>query len=184
MSHVSKSLTRAAPRLTVRTLHDAAMGRGDQRMPWRRLCFARLCRMNVKFSDARSIRPRDFACSETFGAAPDSTGERKPHMQTLRKSPKFPGNRITRWLPAALSLRPYQAKEMDRMRSIYFVPAFMVVAGVAFAQPKSPEAPVTQQGQASYFNGGQNGHTRTANGEPVQADKNTAASRTLPLGTE
>src|SRR3954454_8560415 len=71
------------------------MGRGDQRMPWRRLCFARLCRMNVKFSDARSIRPRDFACSATFGAAPDSTGERKPHMQTLRKSPKFPGNRIT-----------------------------------------------------------------------------------------
>src|SRR3954466_6310806 len=70
------------------------MGRGDQRMPWRRLCFARLCRMNVKFSDARSIRPRDFACSATFGAAPDSTGERKPHMQTLRKSPKFPGNRI------------------------------------------------------------------------------------------
>src|SRR4051794_3878443 len=71
------------------------MGRGDQRMPWRRLCFTRLCRMNVKFSDARSIRPRDFACSATFGAAPDSTGERKPHMQTLRKSPKFPGNRIT-----------------------------------------------------------------------------------------
>jgi rare lipoprotein A len=73
---------------------------------------------------------------------------------------------------------------MDRMRSIYFVPAFMAVAGIAFAQPKSPEAPVTQQRQASYFNGGQNGHTRTANGEPVQADKNTAASRTLPLGTE
>src|SRR4051794_39669827 len=71
------------------------MGRGDQRMPWRRLCFARLCRMNVKFSDARSIRPWDFACSATFGAAPDSTGERKPHIQTLRKSPKFPGNRIT-----------------------------------------------------------------------------------------
>jgi rare lipoprotein A len=88
------------------------------------------------------------------------------------------------WLPAALSLRPYQAKEMDRMRSIYFVPAFMVVAGVAFAQPKSPEAPVTQQGQASYFNGGQNGHTKAANGEPVQPDRNTAASRTLPLGTE
>src|SRR3954451_13092863 len=73
---------------------------------------------------------------------------------------------------------------MDRMRSIYVVPAFMVVAGVAFAQSKSPEAPVTQQGQASYFNGGQNGHSRTANGEPVQADRHTAASRTLPLGTE
>src|SRR4051812_39890115 len=73
---------------------------------------------------------------------------------------------------------------MDRMRSIYFVPAFMVVAGGAFAQSKSPEAPVTQQGQASYFNGGPNGHSRAANGDPVQADSNTAASRTLPLGTE
>src|SRR5690242_9246491 len=70
------------------------------------------------------------------------------------------------------------------MRSIYFVPAFIIVAGAALAQQKSPEAPVTQQGQASYFNGGQNGHTRTANGEPVQPDSNTAASRTLPLGTE
>src|SRR6185437_12525314 len=71
------------------------MGRGDQCMPWRRLCFARLRRMNVEFFHARSIRPRDFACSATFGAAPYSTGERKPHIQTLRKTPKFPGNRIT-----------------------------------------------------------------------------------------
>lgn len=71
------------------------MGRGDQCMPWRRLCFARLRRMNVEFFHARSIRPRDFACSATFGAAPYSTGERKPHIQTLRKTPKFPGNRIS-----------------------------------------------------------------------------------------
>src|SRR5438309_4659749 len=58
-------------------------------MPWRRLCFARLCRMNGKFFHDRSIRPRDFACSATFGAAPYSTGKRKPHSQTLRKTAKI-----------------------------------------------------------------------------------------------
>src|SRR3954454_9659576 len=58
-------------------------------MPWRRLCSARLCRMNGKFFHARSIRPRDFACSATFGAAPYSTGEHKPHIQTSRKTAKI-----------------------------------------------------------------------------------------------
>src|SRR3954447_5669096 len=90
------------------------MGRGDQRMPWRRLCFARLCRMNVKFSDARSIRPWDFACSATFGAAPDSTGERKPHIQTLRKSPKFPGNRIRDRWPVLIGNASAQRRRVPR----------------------------------------------------------------------
>src|SRR3954453_17916886 len=58
-------------------------------MPWRRLCSARLCRMNGKFFHARSIRPRAFACSATFGAAPYSTGEHKPHIQTSRKTAKI-----------------------------------------------------------------------------------------------
>ena len=69
------------------------------------------------------------------------------------------------------------------MRTVHFAVGFMLVAGAAFGQPKSSDAPVTQQGEASYFNGGQKGHTRTANGEPVQPDRNTAASRTLPPGT-
>jgi rare lipoprotein A len=42
----------------------------------------------------------------------------------------------------------------------------------------------TQEGQASYFNGGQNGHTETASGAPVNPQSNTAASRTLPLGSK
>lgn len=61
--------------------------------------------------------------------------------------------------------------------------AGMLTAGIAVAQPKTSDAAVKQQGEASYFNGGQNGHTVTANGEPVQPNDNTAASRTLPLGT-
>jgi hypothetical protein len=56
------------------------------------------------------------------------------------------------------------------MRTIELVTAFTLVATAAAAQPKAPDAPVTQQGQASYFNKGQDGHTRTANGEPVQPD--------------
>lgn len=46
------------------------------------------------------------------------------------------------------------------------------------------QAQVQQNGQASYFNSGQNGHTRTANGDKVDPGSNTAASRDLPLGTK
>jgi len=67
--------------------------------------------MNVEFFHARSIRPRDFACSATFGAAPYSTGERKPHIQTLRKTPKFPGNRIS-------SQNPHTEREPPRAVAI------------------------------------------------------------------
>jgi rare lipoprotein A len=42
----------------------------------------------------------------------------------------------------------------------------------------------TQEGQASYFSGGQSGHTKTASGAGVNPQANTAASRTLPLGSE
>lgn len=55
--------------------------------------------------------------------------------------------------------------------------AALLFATAAQAQP------TTQQGQASYFNGGVNGHTKTASGEDVQPNANTAASRTLPLGS-
>jgi rare lipoprotein A len=49
--------------------------------------------------------------------------------------------------------------------------------------PLVVQAQQVQQGQASYYNGGQDGHTRTSSGEPVKPDDNTAASRTLPLGS-
>jgi len=67
--------------------------------------------MNVEFFHARSIRPRDFACSATFGAAPYSTGERKPHIQTLRKTPKFPGNRIRRFGTVAQDFKDWFFKD-------------------------------------------------------------------------
>lgn len=71
------------------------------------------------------------------------------------------------------------------MRTIDFVAAILIITpAAALAQPQSSDKPVTEQGQASYFNGGQNGHTKAADGEPVQPDKNTAASRDLPLGTK
>ena len=41
----------------------------------------------------------------------------------------------------------------------------------------------TQQGQGSYFNAGQNGHTVSRSGAPIAPNANTAASRTLPLGS-
>lgn len=53
------------------------------------------------------------------------------------------------------------------------------LAAYAQTQPTPPQ----QQGQASYFSGGQSGHTETASGAPVQPQANTAASRTLPLGS-
>lgn len=69
------------------------------------------------------------------------------------------------------------------MRTIVLAAAFGFLAVAASAQPKPSGGPVAQEGEASYFNKGVNGHTKTANGEPVQPDRNTAASRNLPLGT-
>ena len=41
----------------------------------------------------------------------------------------------------------------------------------------------TQRGQASYYKGGQSGHSQTKSGEPVNPNENQAASRNLPLGS-
>jgi rare lipoprotein A len=64
-----------------------------------------------------------------------------------------------------------------RMKLLLGIGAALLLATAAQAQPS------TQQGQASYFNGGVNGHTKTATGETVQPNADTAASRTLPLGS-
>jgi peptidoglycan lytic transglycosylase len=61
----------------------------------------------------------------------------------------------------------------------------LLALGAAFVACGSAQAAQgTQQGQASYFNGGQSGHTETASGTPVDPRANTAASRTLPLGSK
>jgi rare lipoprotein A (peptidoglycan hydrolase) len=63
------------------------------------------------------------------------------------------------------------------MKYVMGIGTALLLATAAQAQP------TTQQGTASYFNGGVNGHTKTANNEDVQPNSNTAASRTLPLGS-
>ena len=61
---------------------------------------------------------------------------------------------------------------------------YIINVGVALLFATAAQAQSnTQQGTASYFNGGVNGHTKTASGEDVQPNANTAASRTLPLGS-
>ena len=60
----------------------------------------------------------------------------------------------------------------------------LLLPALAYAQTQPGSQPPTQQGQASYFNGGQSGHTETKSGAPVDAyGSNTAASRNLPLGS-
>ena len=61
---------------------------------------------------------------------------------------------------------------------------YMMGAGIALLLATAAQAQsTTQRGTASYFNGGVNGHTKTANNEDVQPNSNTAASRTLPLNS-
>jgi rare lipoprotein A len=60
---------------------------------------------------------------------------------------------------------------------------FALGVAVPLATTALAQQPKTQEGQASYFNGGQNGHSTTASGKPVQPDQNTAASPNLPLGS-
>jgi rare lipoprotein A len=56
---------------------------------------------------------------------------------------------------------------------------------LAYGEPQPGNQAAVQQGQASYFNGGQGGHDQTKSGAPVNAyGSNTAASRTLPLGSK
>jgi len=70
------------------------------------------------------------------------------------------------------------------MRAIIAAAAtLLLTAQPALAEDK-PAKGVQQQGEASYYRGGQDGNTRTATGEPVDPNSNTAASRDLPLGTE
>jgi rare lipoprotein A len=64
------------------------------------------------------------------------------------------------------------------MREIVCIAGALLFATAVHAQQAS------QQGQASYFDKGVNGHTKTANGEPVQPNENTAASPNLPLGSK
>jgi rare lipoprotein A len=60
----------------------------------------------------------------------------------------------------------------------------LLLPALAHAQTQPGAQPPTQEGQASYFNGGQSGHTETKSGAPVDAyGSNTAASRNLPLGS-
>lgn len=60
----------------------------------------------------------------------------------------------------------------------------LLLPALAYAQTQPPNQPPTQHGEASYFNGGPRGHTETKSGAPVAAySSNTAASRTLPLGS-
>jgi|SRR5690242_367711 rare lipoprotein A len=60
----------------------------------------------------------------------------------------------------------------------------IIIAALAtgLAVPALAQQP-QQQGTASYYNGGQDGRTVTKSGKPVEPDKNTAASRDLPLGS-
>jgi rare lipoprotein A len=45
-------------------------------------------------------------------------------------------------------------------------------------------SPNKKQGTASYYSGGQSGHTVTKSGAPVNPNSNAAASPNLPLGSQ
>src|SRR5690349_17369901 len=57
------------------------------------------------------------------------------------------------------------------------------VAAQESAQGSASGKVVRQEGQASFFQAGQDGNTVTKSGEPVNPQGYTAASRDLPLGT-
>jgi len=61
----------------------------------------------------------------------------------------------------------------------------VLIAGLSLlAMPTFAQAQQTERGEASYYNSGQSGHTRTKSGEPVKPDSNDAASPNLPLGSQ
>ncbi|WP_207461196.1 septal ring lytic transglycosylase RlpA family protein [Azospirillum sp. SYSU D00513] len=70
------------------------------------------------------------------------------------------------------------------MRTILAVFAVLFATFQPSVAQESQSGTVQQQGEASYFRGGQDGNTKTATGEGVDPNGNTAASRDLPLGTE
>jgi rare lipoprotein A len=63
------------------------------------------------------------------------------------------------------------------------IAAILLMTQQAAAQESKPGKVIRQEGQASYFQAGQDGHTKTKSGEPVDPQGYTAASRDLPLGT-
>jgi rare lipoprotein A len=65
------------------------------------------------------------------------------------------------------------------MRNLALITAMSLFAVPTFAQTQQ-----TERGQASYYKGGQSGHTQTKSGEPVNPNSNDAASPNLPLGSQ
>jgi rare lipoprotein A len=63
------------------------------------------------------------------------------------------------------------------MRTLMLTTAISLLALPSFAQQQ-------QQGTASYYQGGQSGHTQTKSGTPVDPNSNEAASPNLPLGSQ
>ena len=63
------------------------------------------------------------------------------------------------------------------MRTLTLITVMSLLASPSFAQQQ-------QQGTASYYQGGQSGHTQTKSGTPVNPNSNEAASPNLPLGSE
>lgn len=63
------------------------------------------------------------------------------------------------------------------MRKIFVGMALSLLATPSLAQQQ-------QQGIASYYRGGQNGHTETKSGTKVNPESNQAASPNLPLGSQ
>lgn len=59
-----------------------------------------------------------------------------------------------------------------------------VTAISLFALPALAQQPQPQQGTASFYNGGQSGHTQTKSGTRVNPNSNEAASPDLPLGSQ
>ena len=63
------------------------------------------------------------------------------------------------------------------VRKLILITAMSLFAAPSFAQQQ-------QQGTASYYKGGQSGHTDTKSGTPVNPNSNEAASPNLPLGSQ
>jgi rare lipoprotein A len=62
------------------------------------------------------------------------------------------------------------------MQKLALITALSLFAAPSFAQQQ-------QQGTASYYTGGQSGHTETKSGAPVNPNSHDAASPNLPLGS-
>jgi rare lipoprotein A len=63
------------------------------------------------------------------------------------------------------------------------IAAILLMTQQTAAQNTGSSTVVRQEGQASFFQAGQDGNTLTKSGEPVAPQDYTAASRDLPLGT-